>query len=445
MHLNSFLLHNNQTISHFEFDLISSSSESPTDSSIPPEEILNINLNSISLFFLLTFFSLFTIFGNVLVILSVLREHTLHSPTHYFIASLATADFLLGSFVMPVEAISELLNKRWIFGSFFCDFWRALDVLLATASILNLCVISLDRYWAISSPFSYPRKMTPKTSLKLIFIVWLTSTLLSFPFIFYWKYKREDTTNIEDKCTFTSDPLYLIGSSLLSFYIPLSVMLYFYYEIYRAAVKQTKNIKLGCKMLSQEKVNESELVEVKYLRIHRGGSIPSGSANIVNGTLLTNEKPSKWPFRKKGNKLKASTNEDSNKTTIRSTEDDSGTTSLGLANLMSTVNTLAVMPAIKLNVTNKNNNSSSATRGSLLKKKLAKFAKEKKAAKTLAIVLGVFILCWLPFFVLNLMAGICPNCGFHESVIFNVFTWLGWVNSGMNPVIYAARNPDFRR
>ena len=78
-------------------------------------------------------------------------------------------------------------------------------------------------------------------------------------------------------------------------------------------------------------------------------------------------------------------------------------------------------------------------------RKLAKFNKETKAAKTLGTVMGIFIICWLPFFVTNIIAGICPTCINNPEITFAVLTWLGWVNSSMNPVIYACCSLEFRR
>lgn len=70
------------------------------------------------------------------------------------------ADGLVGLVVMPFSAAYEAMDQQWVFGPDWCDVWHSLDVLASTASILNLCVISLDRYLAVTDPMKYPSKMT---------------------------------------------------------------------------------------------------------------------------------------------------------------------------------------------------------------------------------------------------------------------------------------------
>ena len=58
--------------------------------------------------------------------------------------------------------------------------------------------------------------------------------------------------------------------------------------------------------------------------------------------------------------------------------------------------------------------------------------------------MGVFIICWLPFFIVNPISGICQSCTF-PPLVMGILNWLGWINSCMNPVIYACFSKDFRR
>ncbi|ODM99675.1 Dopamine receptor 2 [Orchesella cincta] len=234
-----------------------------------------------TVFGVLVTFSLCTVFGNTLVMLAVKREHYLQSPPNYFVASLAAADFFVGVLLIPFEAITQLFNRQWIFGDIWCDLWHSFDVLFATASILNLCVISLDRYWAICTPFSYSRRMTSKRAYRFIALVWICAIVISLPAIFWWRSVREEPVP-PGTCPFTDDVSYLISSSCISFYIPLSVMLFAYYKIYLAAVKQSRSIQQGAKLFAHE--NGTEIT----LRMHRGGS------NGQNG-VLTNTAGGKSP------------------------------------------------------------------------------------------------------------------------------------------------------
>jgi len=376
---------------------------------------------------LLFLFSVATVFGNVLVVMAVVRERYLHTATNYFVTSLAVADCLVGLVVMPFSAAYEVVENRWFFGTDWCDIWHSLDVLFSTASILNLCVISLDRYWAITDPFTYPTRMSRRRASILIAVVWVCSSAISFPAIVWWRAVRTEMVP-DDKCPFTDNLTYLIFSSTISFYLPLVVMVFTYYRIYRAAVIQTRSLKLGSKQVMMAS-GELELT----LRIHRGGGGSGGSASAPS----TNTGEPRMGFGEPRGNLYQSTTSTSTPEEVADIGDDPlGATTPPPHNGLSRHASAGRIVSSSGNKMQKNFS---------ISRKLAKFAKEKKAAKTLGIVMGVFIVCWLPFFVVNLLSGFCPSCIVNEQMVSGIVTWLGWINSGMNPVIYACWSRDFRR
>ena len=77
-----------------------------------------------------------------------------------------------------------------------------------------------------------------------------------------------------------------------------------------------------------------------------------------------------------------------------------------------------------------------------LKSQLRKINKETKAAKTVGIIVGCFIVCWCPFFTVYITAAFCANCT--PPLIFIVCFWLGYCNSAVNPCVYALFSKDFR-
>ncbi|KAM3925993.1 alpha-1B adrenergic receptor [Leptodactylus fuscus] len=81
---------------------------------------------------------------------------------------------------------------------------------------------------------------------------------------------------------------------------------------------------------------------------------------------------------------------------------------------------------------------------SSLSLKLLKFSREKKAAKTLGIVVGLFILCWLPFFTALPLGSIFKELE-PPLTVQKVIFWLGYFNSCLNPIIYPCSSKEFKR
>ncbi|XP_017076827.2 octopamine receptor beta-3R isoform X2 [Drosophila eugracilis] len=184
------------------------------------------------------------VLGNALVIISVQRNRKLRVITNYFVVSLAMADMLVALCAMTFNASVELSGGKWMFGPFMCNVYNSLDVYFSTASILHLCCISVDRYYAIVRPLEYPLNMTHKTVCFMLANVWILPALISFTPIFLGWYTTEEhlreVSLHPDQCSFVVNKAYALISSSVSFWIPGIVMLVMYWRIFKEAIRQRK-------------------------------------------------------------------------------------------------------------------------------------------------------------------------------------------------------------
>uniref|UniRef100_A0A183CN46 G_PROTEIN_RECEP_F1_2 domain-containing protein n=1 Tax=Globodera pallida TaxID=36090 RepID=A0A183CN46_GLOPA len=137
-----------------------------------PSNKVCLGFADIFIAFILILLILATVLGNILVVLSVFLYKRMRTFTNFLLTSLATADLLVGLLIMPLALFDLLHNHNWPLGKALCRIWATFDVLLCTASILNLCIISLDRYMAITSPLRYPR--TRQKQIKKTFFIFKT-------------------------------------------------------------------------------------------------------------------------------------------------------------------------------------------------------------------------------------------------------------------------------
>ena len=180
--------------------------------------------------------------GNGLVVVAIAVDRRLKGVQHWFIGSLAVSDLLVGLFIMPFSLATELMGY-WAFGDVICQLWLSTDVLLCTASILNLCLISLDRYWSITRPIDYVRRRTPRRAALMISVVWTLSMVISLPPLVGWKRPQPMHLGFP-LCQLSSELGYVLYSTIGSFYVPLLVMVLVYFKIYLAArARARRNLK----------------------------------------------------------------------------------------------------------------------------------------------------------------------------------------------------------
>ncbi|KAB1275125.1 Trace amine-associated receptor 7a [Camelus dromedarius] len=185
------------------------------------------------------------VFGNLLVMISILHFKQLHSPANFLIASLACADFLVGVAVMPFSTVRSV-EGCWYFGQRFCQFHSCFDGSFCYASIYHLCFISLDRYLAVTDPLLYPTRFTANVSGLCIAFSWLFSIFYSFSLFG----TGANEAGLEDLvsaltcvggCQIAVNQSWVLVNFLL-FFLPMLVMIIVYSKIFLIAKQQARKI-----------------------------------------------------------------------------------------------------------------------------------------------------------------------------------------------------------
>lgn len=359
------------------------------------------------------------VIGNALVVLAVLRDRRLKQQLqNWLIVSLAIADFLVGLLVTPLTLIYEILGV-WQFGDILCELWLALDVLFVTASILNLCAISLDRYWCVTDPVCYPSKRTPKRMMTIILVVWILAFAISFPPLVGWRTVRQP-----GQCSVSEEMTYVLYSASGSFFIPVTIILAVYAKIFQISRKRA--------------IRKNQAAKQKNLLLVQSSTIAGDyfSTTTINDSL-----------RDKNSLLKKFTRSSKKTSSTESTYTNHYNKQYRNQSATKT------MPTPDYNSCDDRQTAPGDDQGTLVlsqsevqqqliwRRKMQK-RRERQATVTLGLILAAFVVCWLPFFAVYVLGAVCCQ---PPEIIFDIFFWLGYCNSGLNPVIYNYLNPDYRR
>ncbi|XP_045559402.1 dopamine receptor D2a isoform X1 [Salmo salar] len=420
---------------------------------------------------LLTLLILVIVFGNVLVCMAVSREKALQSTTNYLIVSLAVADLLVATLVMPWVVYLEVVGE-WRFSKIHCDIFVTLDVMMCTASILNLCAISIDRYTAVAMPMLYNTRYSSRRRVTvMISVVWVLSFAISCPLLF----GLNNTATRDESLCIIANPAFVVYSSIVSFYIPFIITLLVYVQIYVVLRKRRKrvNTKRSCQGTGdhdtgttlKEKCSHPGDVRLCTVIVKPNGSFPVNKKKVqifikevahegddIELDEITNCNPQKQKNMDNAtatpvsHQLLPSTKSNASPTSVPPSPPES---SIKVEKNGDSKDILAEVPKVAKAfqteaLPNGKTQTSIKQQPTLMSKRKISQQKEKKATQMLAIVLGVFIICWLPFFITHILNTHCTTCKV-PAEMYNAFTWLGYVNSAVNPIIYTTFNIEFRK
>ncbi|KAM7393885.1 hypothetical protein PAMP_020721 [Pampus punctatissimus] len=372
---------------------------------------------------------LLTVFGNVLVVIAVFTSRALRAPQNLFLVSLASADILVATLVIPFSLANELMGY-WYFGEVWCEIYLALDVLFCTASIVHLCAISLDRYWSITQAIEYNLKRTPRRIKCIIFIVWVIAAVISFPPLITMAKENSEKNLV---CKINNDKWYVISSCIGSFFLPCVIMVLVYVRIYQIAKKRTRappgdrNCKEMSKTATVAAANQKE------------NGLGAGEDQLCH-EKLNGERDIEL---KEGVGVEGGADEE--KGEVNGVDIEESSSSDHKVNNPCSIKKKAAKGKTKLSQSKSGDNEvpkrAQSTKGSRWK---GRQNREKRFTFVLAVVIGVFVICWFPFFFTYMLMTLCESCPVPDT-LFKFFFWFGYCNSALNPIIYTIFNNDFRR
>ncbi|XP_005389363.1 PREDICTED: trace amine-associated receptor 7a-like [Chinchilla lanigera] len=220
------------------------------------------------------------VFGNLLVMTSILHFKQLHSPANFLIASLACADFLVGTTVMPFSMVRSV-ESCWYFGDNFCKLHSSFDGCFCYCSIFHLCFISMDRYIAVTDPLVYPARFTLSVSGMCIAFSWLLAVVFSFS-VFYTGANESGLEELVSALTCVGGCQVAVNQNwvlidFLLFFIPTLVMISVYSKIFLIAKQQARKIE----SLSDKTAKTTDSYKDRVARRERKAATTLGIAVIA--------------------------------------------------------------------------------------------------------------------------------------------------------------------
>uniref|UniRef100_A0A8C7IM01 Muscarinic acetylcholine receptor n=1 Tax=Oncorhynchus kisutch TaxID=8019 RepID=A0A8C7IM01_ONCKI len=369
--------------------------------------------------------SLVTIIGNLLVVISFRVNRQLRTFSNYFLLSLAVADLILGTVSMNLYAVYIIMG-RWTLGNLACDVWLAVDYVASNASVMNLLVISFDRFYSITRPLTYRAKRTTRRAAAAIGLAWAVSFILWGPAILFWPHVvgREAQDAGECSIPFLTEPALTFGTAIAAFYLPVTIMGILYWKIYWEIEKRAQGLE-GL-MGSGSSGGASQV---------SGRRDPKQSSERRIATLSLS--PTKGAYREGCRDSTCNIDEEEPTVSLSSSEEEPEQTQQGASAKTSPKAMIPLRDAQGRDTVGAIKPLKSRPKA---KRRRNTIVREKKAARTLCAILLAFILTWTPY---NIMVLVSVSYCVPEK-LWQLGYWLCYINSTVNPVCYALCNEHFR-
>ncbi|XP_075248309.1 5-hydroxytryptamine receptor 1A-like [Convolutriloba macropyga] len=359
-----------------------------------------------------------------------------------------------------------------------CELWMFLDASLCTASIWHLCAIGMDRLWIFSYELSYITKRNYKVTLSLLVVMSVLTFGISLPLLLY-PWENSDT---QSNCSIPDSYAYTLYSTIGAFYLPFLILTIIYLRMYILARRRWEkkkrhsssfNLKTagaGGKNNAAKDIDEEngdvaledlntpklKLLAVSLSPQRNNSCKQATTTTTVNATTSLPSPATTTPSTQNGHsisplaqKLASSSITPGSTLAQKLSQQSSSGSGLTLAQKLS-----QSAPNAKLSTTSNSLRlpgvspifAVSRMRGRINQwKKRAAEKRERRAIMTLFIILATFAVCWLPFFLIALIVPFCGAKCQPPYFLSLLIDWLGYLNSTLNPIIYALMNDDLRQ
>ncbi|XP_031760447.1 histamine H3 receptor [Xenopus tropicalis] len=337
---------------------------------------------------LISLLILLTVGGNTLVILAFFVEKRLRNQSNFFLLNLSIADFILGTFAIPLY-VPYLLTGKWLLGKFLCKLWLIVDYTMCTASAFNVALISWDRFLSVTQAVLYRSQQNRpcRTVIKMA-AVWILSFLLYGPAIIFWDFVPSTEEIPENICVagFYYTWYYLLTASAFDFVLPLISISFFNLSIYCNIKKRSRRKMQNSISLPPQKSRK----EAKLCTIATNITLQSPQIDIQ-----------KKSFRRRIN--------------------------------------ISCNQCFGIKSSSHNNKRSDRENN-----QVSDLSRDKKVAKSLSVLVCIFAICWAPYSFLMSIRAACHGYCIHI-YWYDITFWLLWTNSAINPIIYPLCHKGFQK
>ncbi|KAM5158214.1 histamine H3 receptor-like [Mantella aurantiaca] len=326
-------------------------------------------------------------FGNILVMLAFIVDKRLRTQSNLFLLNLAICDFFIGAFTSPLY-VPYMLTGKWMLGRHLCQLWLVVDYTMCTASALNVALISYDRFVSVTKAVTYRSSQNNHSEAFLkMAAVWIMSFLLYSPSILVGK--KDDMENA-CRMEFFDIWYFHVATAVFDFFLPLISISFFNLSIYWNISRRKKKKRCSAIPLSSKEME---------------GVIPFVIATnqVLHEDGVKDTSTQMWNRGKKtlrlGDTCKAASSSQTN----------------------------------QIYITQSNYNI-----------RVIKLSRDKKVAKSLAVLVSAFAICWTPYNFVITIGTACQN----DCVALywsHITVWMLYLNSAINPILYPLCHKSFRK